>query len=339
MDSGVLTKGQYVSDASEIIKDQTKAKYVVMTSSGTAALHAIMVASGIDSNAQVFIPSLSWPSAANVAQLLGAEVVFVDCALDFNSHFEQFHKQYELYGDATCNRFWVPIHQFGIPVYDIEKIADFCEQEGICMIEDAACCYGGEINANSVGTFGVGGIFSFHPRKMITCGEGGAIVTNDESIYNICSKFVDHGSLRFAGLNYRMSELNAAMLCLQLKKIDEMIYLFQDIYETYQHHLSNTGIISKTHDTDTLQSLVLGPFSNRDILLKIMEDNEIECKVPSIVADSLEYFKYNFIVGECPVAEYINSHYMSVPYHSELSDDEIEKICSIIKEHINVSYV
>ncbi len=193
--SGWVVQGPEVAAFEAAIAQLHQARHCVAVSSGTAALHVAYLALGIGPGDAVFIPSFAWPSAANMAKLVGATPVFVDVLPDtYNLDPEDLARRIE-----DCRqRGWgkpravVPVHEFGLAA-DMDAVLSVAARYSLEVIEDAACALGATYHGKPVGTLGKLGIFSFHPRKSITTGEGGAIVTNDDELAERCRQWRNHG--------------------------------------------------------------------------------------------------------------------------------------------------
>jgi dTDP-4-amino-4,6-dideoxygalactose transaminase len=184
LSSGWVVQGPEVEAFESAIAEMHNARQCIAVSSGTAALHVCYLTLGIGPGDLVFIPSFAWPSAANMAMAVGARPVFVDVLPDtYNIDPADLRKRIQECIEYKWGtpRAIVPVHEFGLAA-DIDAVLQIAEEYGMELIEDAACALGASYKGKPVGTFGKMGIFSFHPRKAITTGEGGAIVTNDDSL-------------------------------------------------------------------------------------------------------------------------------------------------------------
>jgi 8-amino-3,8-dideoxy-alpha-D-manno-octulosonate transaminase len=234
LDTGVLfrygfdgvRKGHWKAKTfeSELAK-RTGAGYCHLCSSGTAALCIALAACGIGAGDEVVVPPFTFIATIEAILSAGAIPVFseIDETLCLNP--ESIESVITPRTKAV-----IPVHMCGAMAY-IEEIQSFCDQKGLVLIEDACQSLGATFNGKSVGTFGQAGCFSFDPVKTITCGEGGAVVTDIKEIYTLADAYADHGhdhigndrgleSHPILGTNYRISELNAAVGLAQLKKLD-----------------------------------------------------------------------------------------------------------------------
>jgi len=203
-------------------------KYCHLCSSGTAALNVALAASGVGAGDEVVVPPFTFIATIEAVLTAGAVPVFAD--IDDTLCLDP---------DAIANAITprtkavLCVHMCGAMAQVIE-IKSFCDENGLLLIEDACQSLGATFNEKSVGTFGQAGCFSFDAVKTITCGEGGAVVTNDNTLYRTAEAYADHGHDHIGcdrgqenhpilGTNYRISELNAAVGLAQLRKLDRML--------------------------------------------------------------------------------------------------------------------
>ena len=201
------------------------ARYCHLCSSGTAALTTALAACNIGAGDEVIVPPFTFVATVEAVLAAGAIPVFAD-----------IDETLCLSPDAAAGaitprtRAVIPVHMCGA-MAKIDQLVEICRKHELVLVEDACQAVGGSFNGKALGTFGKAGCFSFDPVKTITCGEGGAVVTNDETVYRAADAFADHGhdhigndrgleEHAIVGLNFRISELNAAVGVAQLKKLD-----------------------------------------------------------------------------------------------------------------------
>jgi len=234
--SGWLVQGPHVHEFEEKWSQFTGAKHSVAVTSCTSALHLSLLALGIGPGDEVIVPAFTWVSTANVVERVGAKVVFVDIdLLTFNIDVSQ------LEGKVTPRtRAIMPVHLFGLAA-DMKPLMAIAEKYQLSVIEDAACGFGSTYFDQHVGTFGTAGSFSFHPRKAITTGEGGMVTTDDEDFAVKLRQLRDHGAeatdlqrhlsakpfllpdFPEAGLNQRMTDIQAALGSTQMNRAKEIV--------------------------------------------------------------------------------------------------------------------
>lgn len=229
--SGWVVQGPFVKQFEEKFAHYAEAKFAVATTSCTSALHIALAALGIGPGDEVIVPAFTWISTANVAVYMGATPVF--CEIDlatFNLDPAQLEAKITPQTKAI-----IPVHLFGLAA-DMDPILDLAQKHNLYIVEDAACGFGALYNGKHVGTFGEAGCFSFHPRKAVTTGEGGIILTQDEQFNTLCQELRNHGASRtdlarhtgkagfllaeynHLGYNYRMTDIQGAMGVAQMDK-------------------------------------------------------------------------------------------------------------------------
>ena len=237
LDTGVLfrygfdgaRKGHWKAKSFETeLAQKIGAGYCHLCSSGTAALTIALAACGVGAGDEIIVPPFTF--IATIEAVLSAGAVPVFAEIDDTLCLDPKHLDAAV---TTRTKAVLPVHMCG-SMAQIDAIKDFCEQKGFLLIEDACQALGGTFNGQSLGTFGKMGCFSFDPVKTITCGEGGAVVTDDQQLYLNADAYADHGHDHIGndrglekhpilGLNFRISELNAAVGLAQLRKLDHIL--------------------------------------------------------------------------------------------------------------------
>jgi len=280
--SGMLVQGENVQKLEAQIAEYLGVKHAVAVSSGTASLHMALLALGIGPGDEVIVPAFSFMATANVVEIVGAKPVFVD--IDIRTSNIDVSLIEAAITEKT--KAIMPVHEFGLAC-DIAEICAFAKKHNFPVIEDAACALGATENGKYVGTFGVAGSFSFHPRKAITSGEGGMLVTDDGDLADRFRALRNHGisfadgemDFTEAGLNYRMTDFQAALLSSQFKRLGESIRVKQDHAKRYQANLSQVDWIrlpfvpeDKVH---TWQSFHVVVDSDRDDCLDYLKSKGV----------------------------------------------------------------
>lgn len=244
--SGWLVQGPKVREFEDKWSAFTGAKHSIAVTSCTTGLHLSLAAMGIQSGDEVIVPAFTWIATANVVEHLGAKVVFCDIDLEtFNLDVQQLAS---LVTDKT--KAILPVHLFGMAA-DMEPINVFAKQHKLWVVEDAACGFGSRYQGQHVGTLGHTGVFSFHPRKAITTGEGGMITTQDDELAAKLRRLRDHGAAMSdlqrhlgarpylladhpdAGYNQRMTDLQAALGSAQMDRAAEIVQERQRLARRY----------------------------------------------------------------------------------------------------------
>ena len=231
LSTGWVVQGPKVKGFEEAVSTFTKAGYARATTSCTTALHLSLIAAGVGPGDEVILPAFTFIASANVIEYVGAKTVFVDIDL------ETFNMDVSKIEGAITNRTKaiMPVHLFGLCA-DMGPIMDVAARYRLQVIEDAACAIGSYYKGNHAGTIGTAGCLSFHPRKSITTGEGGMVLTNDSRIDHRVTILRDHGAevsdlarhegkglllpeYNVLGYNYRMTDLQGALGISQLSKL------------------------------------------------------------------------------------------------------------------------
>jgi dTDP-4-amino-4,6-dideoxygalactose transaminase len=341
--SGQVIQGPEVEAFENAIGRMHRARHCVAVSSGTAALHVCYLALGIGPGDAVFVPSFAWPSAANTAMLVGARPVFVDVLPDtYNINPDDLRLRIKQCMEQKWGtpRAVVPVHEFGLAA-DIDAILKIAREYKMQVIEDAACALGAAYKGNPVGTFGRMGIFSFHPRKAVTTGEGGAIVTNDDDLAEKCRMWRNHGQVfqngerdfRVAGLNYRMTEIQAAIGQVQLEKFPEILKKRREITSQYLKGLADCPGLSLPADNPehTWQTfmIVLDKQLKRQHIIDKLAENGIGAGPGSVAGHCVSFYqeKFGYKSSNLPISNWLNSHGLALPVYAGMTREDVS-MCS-----------
>lgn len=241
--SDFLTQGPKVSEFEKKIAAYCRAKYAVAVSSGTAALHLAYLVSGITKNDEVITTPNTFVATSNMLMILEAKPVFCDIRLDTHNIDES--KIEKLITRKT--KAIVPVHFAGHPC-EMDKILKLAKKHKLILIEDACHALGASYRNKKIGNIGDMTIFSFHPVKSITTGEGGAILTDDKNYYHKLLELRSHGVhkdengfnvMTQLGYNYRLTDIQATLGLSQLKKLDNFIKLRHAVAFWYNQYLKD----------------------------------------------------------------------------------------------------
>ncbi len=259
IDSGFVSSvGEFVTRFEEALKEKTKARFVIATNTGTAALHIALLANGMDENCEVITQSISFVATANAIAYTGAKPVFLD--IDENTlslspkaleHFlenQTYQKDNLSYNKTTHKpiKACVIMHTFGLSAH-IKAIKELCEKYHILLIEDAAEALGSTYENKALGTFGKCGILSFNGNKIITGGCGGAILSDDENLAKLARHLsttakiphpyeYDHDKIAY---NYRLCNINAAILLAGLENLELFLENKRELAKIYKDFFKN----------------------------------------------------------------------------------------------------
>lgn len=332
----VSSVGKYVDDFEKQIAYYTGAKYAVAAVNGTAALHMAMIVAGVKRDDLVITQPLSFIATCNAISYIGAKPLFVDVDADTLGLSAEKLKQYltefavkkgnESFHKITGQRIsaCVPMHTFGHPCR-IDEIAAICSEYGIALIEDAAESIGSYYKEKHTGTFGLLGTFSFNGNKTITCGGGGAIVTNDEKLAKKAKYLTTQAKVPHRwdfvhdeiGYNYRMPNLNAALMCAQLEQLDSFLENKRELAALYQQFFNDKGIQfisepSASRSNYWLCAVLLENKEKRDEFLAYTNDNGVMTRPSWTLMHKLIMFK-DCLHGNLDNAEMIESRLVNIP--------------------------
>ncbi|TGL45832.1 LegC family aminotransferase [Leptospira perdikensis] len=323
----VSSVGAFVDQFEKVMVDLTGAKYAVATVNGTAALHIALHSIGVTFGDEVITQALSFVATANAIRYTGADPVFVDVDLDSmglspSALLNFLESSCEVRDGIVYNKVSgkkikaiVPMHTFGNPSR-IEEIVAIANQFQLPVIEDSAESLGSYVKKRHTGTFGKLGVFSFNGNKTVTCGGGGAVVTDDielgKRIKHITTTAkvphpweYSHDEL---GFNYRMPNLNAALACAQLEQLDSFLSEKRELSNKYIGFFKNSHIkfqeeISETKSNYWLNTICLKDKTERDEFLKQTNDMKVMTRpawnllntspmFEHCISDSLSHSKY-----------------------------------------------
>lgn len=261
LDSGWLVQGKQVADFEQRVADYVSLKHGVATTSCTTSLHAAVLGLGLKPGDEVIVPAFTWISTPNVVAHSGATPVFCDVALDtFNLDPAQLDS---LVSPKTVGM--MPVHLFGLGA-DMPAVHTFAKKHNLWVVEDAACALGTTINGEPVGKASDAACFSFHPRKSITTGEGGMVVTDDDELAERIRALRNHGAsisdmerhrsargvllpdFNVLGFNYRMTDLQAAVGHGQLDQLDGWIARRRELAALYREQLTDLDWVQTPPD-------------------------------------------------------------------------------------------
>jgi dTDP-4-amino-4,6-dideoxygalactose transaminase len=242
--SGWVTQGPKVAEFEENFASYVGSKYAVAVSNCTTALHLSMIVAGIKQDDEVICPSMSYVATANCITYVGAQPVFAEVNEDYNLDIEDVKKKI-----TSKTKAILLVHQMGMPA-DINLFKKLCKANNLVLIEDAACAIGSEYKGRKIGSHSDLVCFSFHPRKVITTGDGGMISTSNKKFYNRLKLLRQHAMsindrLRHEsnkiifedhleiGYNYRMTDIQASVGIEQLKKLNLILNKRREIAKTY----------------------------------------------------------------------------------------------------------
>jgi len=339
LDSGFLTEGVVTKNFETLIKNYIGCKYVIAVTSCTTGLELALRALNIGEGDEVIVPDYTYPATADVVRIVGATVIIVDIDKDtLNIDYQKIREAVTSKTKAV-----IPVSLFGNPL-NWNELNSIKKDYKLKIIEDAACSLGAEFNGVKVGNFADISVFSFHPRKFITTGEGGVITTNDDKLALWMKSYkcfgLDAGSFERIGSNYKMSNILAALGIEQMNNIEELFKKRQEQVNLYKNLLLSTDIKSQQIDGEGIhafQSFCI-LVNNRDLIMKKMREAGVEVQIGTYALHRCEVFRKEKkcrTQGDMKNSDYAYKHCLTLPLFHNLSANDQNKVCKILLEVIN----
>ena len=337
--SGMLVQGEMVR-ALEGQLERVLGQPAVACQSGTAALHIALQALEIGPGDEVVVPAFTWPSAAHTVVNVGATPRFIDIDPDtLNLDPDRLE---ECINDKT--RALLPIHQFGIPA-PMRAVMDIARSHGLRVVEDAACAIGSECDDGLAGTIGDMGCFSFHPRKVITTGEGGAVISGDSALVDRLRIWRNHGQdpsrglERFVacGVNYRMPELCAATGIGQLERFEAILAHRRTLGRRYIDGLADLNGVSVPKGVrdpgGNFQSFVVDVGAERrDVFMKRLLENGVQNTIGTYcVPEQPAWSRYGVDPSAFPHAAAAMRRLVTLPLHDGMTGADVDQALEVIR--------
>ena len=352
LNSKWVTQGPLTAKFENLIAQRHKVSFALATTSCTSALHLAMLSLDIKPGDEVIVPAFTWVTSAHSAEYVGAKVIFVDV----DEHTYNINP--ELIESAITERTKaiVAVHLFGMAA-EMEQISHLARKYNLKVIEDAACGLGTTYKDKPVGGLGDIGCFSFHPRKVITTGEGGMVTTNSTSHNDKINSYRNHGSTGLQkvfkddpkpyhmstfnnlGFNLRLSDIQAAVGIAQFKKLDNILSERKSLAIRYTELLKNVDeiITPKICDGHTYQSYVIrvanGKINLRNKIMDDLSNQGIQTRPGTHAVHRLGYYskKYGLTQNDFPISAKCEDTSITLPIFPGMSDDDQNKVIQIIK--------
>lgn len=351
--SDYLTCGPKIAEAERALCEVTGAKYAVVCSNGTAALHMACQAAGVQPGGEVITTPITFAASANCALYCGARPVFADINEEtYNIDPENVRRL------TTEKTKAVVAVDFTGQSVELDALLSHCHEKGITLIEDGAHVIGTKYKGRCNGSIADMTTLSFHPVKTVTCGEGGAVLTNDEGLYRKLLLYRAHGITRDPSLmkhepdgpwyyeqltlamNYRMTDMQAALLISQLKKLPMFMERRKEIVRRYNEAFSELPQIivqREIRESDTTRHLYilrLNPeklsIDRRQFFDALAAEN-ICCNVHYIPTYYFPYYeKMGYEKGLCPKAEKLYEEILTLPLYYSMTDQDVEDVIAAV---------
>ena len=326
--------GKYADAFDREFAEYVGTKYACGVNNGTSALHCAMLALGVGPGDEVIVPANTYIATAWGVSYTGATPVFADCTKD----------TWELDPEAIEARITprtkgiIGVHLYGQP-FDYAGVKNIADKYGLCVVEDCAQAHGAVFEGKHVGTLGEMGCFSFYPGKnLYAFGEGGSITCDNEAYYKHMTRLKNQGcDVRYyhdeIGYNYRLEGLQGAVLSVSLKYLPEWTARRQEIGKRYLREIKNPLFTMQVHpeNTEPVFHLFVATLPDRDDFVRYMEKADVECNMHYPVPCHLQkaYASLGYQKGDCPNAEYLAEHCVTLPLFPEMKEEEIAWVIAL----------
>ena len=333
LDSGYLTEGPVTKQFEDSIREYVGCKYALAVCNCSVGLEMALRAVGICPGDEVIVPDYTYPITASVVNIVGATIVLVDVDP------ETMLIDYKAIEKAVTPRTKaiIPVSIFGNPL-DYDRLRDLKQKLNLYLIEDAACSIGARYDGKFVGNLADISVFSFHPRKFITTGEGGMVTTNNPKWAEWMESYKHFGMTPSAsrretnfeqiGTNYKLSNVQAAIGWAQMQNIDRLLRRRSQLADRYQELLANCSGISfpkiTTKGVHSWQSCCIF-VPDRDQIIEKLKDKNIETQIGTYSLHMHKAFSDNSkctIYGEMPGSRYAFDHCLTLPLYHDMKDEE-----------------
>jgi dTDP-4-amino-4,6-dideoxygalactose transaminase len=348
--TGWITQGPKVAEFEKNFAEFVGSKYAVAVSNCTTALHLSMIVAGIGPGDEVICPSMSYIATANSIVYVGATPVFAEInRKDYNLDIKDVEKRI-----TSKTKAILLVHQMGMPG-DIDGFKQLCEKYNLTLIEDAACAIGSEYKGAKIGSHSDYVCFSFHPRKVISTGDGGMISTSNEEIYNKLKLYRQHGmsindrvrheskTVLFedhlvVGYNFRLTDIQAAVGIEQLKRLPWIIQERQKLAKVYHELLSRIDWMElpkeqegcfSNYQTYSVYLKSNAPI-NRDALMQVFLEKDISTR-RGIMTSHRETAYKNRGIWSLPISEGAADNSICLPLWVGMTEEDVKGIVEVVE--------
>ncbi|MBA7489527.1 GDP-perosamine synthase [subsurface metagenome] len=367
LESGWVVQGPKVAEFENKIKEFTGAKFAKATSSCTTALHLALIACNVSCGDDVILPSFTYIATANAVEYVKAKPVFVD--IDLRTYTIDINQVERLITEKT--KAIIPVQLFGLSA-DMNVVLKLAERYNLRVIEDAACAMGAFYRGKHAGTMGNAGCLSFHPRKSITTGEGGMVLTNNQEIAQKVESIRNHGAsvsdlqrhkragyllpeYNILGFNYRMTDFQGAIGVEQIKKLKKILVQKRVLAQRYDEQLedlewlmtpyippkqihgyqSYVCLLKPDNFTEKIDLATLSSLhQKRNDLMGRLEEKGIATRQGTHAVHTLGYYKSKYGVRDRDFPKSLIADNLSIalPLYPQMTDTEQEYVIEQIKE-------
>lgn len=328
LESGALTMGPKVEELEELVAAACGVEHAVAVANGTAALHLAVLALGLGPGDEVIVPAYTFPATANVVRLAGATPVLVDVdPATFNLDLERVYEAVTPRTKAV-----LAVHLFGRPL-DWEALQSAVPPD-VLLLEDAAGALGARWRGMPCGGLGLAGCLSFHPRKIVTTGEGGAVTTSDEALAASVRRLRHHGldpdaDIAVPSTNYRLADILCAVGIPQLRRLDELLGERARVAAGYAERLAGVVDLPTADEGDThgWQAYVVS-LDRKDEALTALRAEGIEVQIGTYALHRLSAYADQ---GPFPGADAAFDRALALPLHARLTESELDRVAAGVR--------
>jgi perosamine synthetase len=321
----MLTMGEKVAELEQELAGACEVEHAVAVSSGTAAIHLAVLALGIGPGDEVVVPAYTFPATANVVALAGAKPVLVDVD---PATFNLDPAKVEV---TPRTKAIMPVHLFGRPA-PLEELPG-----GVPLVEDAAGALGARRRGRACGGLGVAGCLSFHPRKIVTTGEGGAVTTNDPDLAERVRSLRHHGwspsdrydDIPAGAFNYRLSDVLCAVGIPQVRRLEELLAARERVAAGYAERLRDLPVTLPSADKGDQhgwQAYVI-QLDRRDQAMERLRAEGIQCQIGTYALHRLSAYRDQ---GSFPGADECFERALALPLHSRLNEGDLDRVAEVL---------
>ena len=325
--TGQLTMGPKVEELERALAEAVGTAHAAVVSSGTAALHLALLALEIGPGDEVIVPAYTFPATANAVELCGARAVLADVDPD------TFNLDVAAVAAAVTSRTRavMAVHLFGRPV-EWEALQTAVPQE-VLLVEDAAGALGASYRGTPCGALGIAGCLSFHPRKIVTTGEGGAVTTDEAALDAAVRRFRHHGwrtlgDMPAPGFNYRLPDLLCAIGIPQVARLEELLAARERVAGWYAERLAHHVLVPSAGEGDRhgWQAYVV-QLDRRDEALEALRAAGIEAQIGTWALHRLEPYRDQ---GDFPGADRAFERALALPFATTTTEEEVERVAAVL---------
>jgi dTDP-4-amino-4,6-dideoxygalactose transaminase len=344
LESGWVAQGPRNKDLEQLVRDKVGVGHAICVNNCTAALHLALLALGVGKGDEVIVADFTYPATGHAVLYCGAKARFAD--VEMGTYNVDAASIRNLMNKRT--KAIMPVHTFG-QMADMDAIMELADERQVPVIEDAACALGSTFKGRQAGSVGALGCYSFHARKGVTTGEGGMVVTKDETLGEKVRRLSVFGLLHRPsptnmdefnvpefvdlGYNYKMSDIAAAVGVAQMAKLARIMEIKAALAKVYQKELGEIDDIAPPfldprcgHIFQSYVALV-SPTINRNRLIKRLFERGIQCQIGTYACHVQPVYASK---DRCPNSKALFERTLSLPFYPDLSESDISSICAEI---------